>query len=145
MMHVVDYYPTLAKLAGANLSKSKPLDGLDMWPTISDGKPSPRKELVYNVETFRGAVRSGDWKLVWRTVLPSKIELFDLAQDPYEKANVADQNPAKVLELQKRIGGLSGEMAKSLLLTEVFKGAFKGLKAGPPALPDEDAFYQQAD
>src|SRR5216684_3826582 len=31
MMHVVDYYPTLARLAGASLSKSKPLDGLDMW------------------------------------------------------------------------------------------------------------------
>ena len=42
MIHVVDYYPTLAKLAGASLSKSKPLDGLDMWPTISDGKSSPR-------------------------------------------------------------------------------------------------------
>src|SRR5262249_46826148 len=74
MMHVVDYYPTLAKLAGASLGKSKPLDGFDMWPTISDGKTSPRDEVVYNVEMFRGAVRKGDWKLVWRTTLPSKIE-----------------------------------------------------------------------
>ena len=145
MIHIVDYYPTLAKLAGANLSKSKPLDGLDMWPTISDGKPSPRDEVVYNVETFRGAVRKGDWKLVWRTILPSKVELFNLAQDPYEKTNVAGQNPEKVIELQKRIDGLAGEMSKSLLLTEVFKGVTKGLTGKPPALPDEDAFYEQAD
>ncbi len=145
MMHVVDYYPTLARLAGASLSKSKPLDGLDMWPTISDGKSSPRDEVVYNVEMFRGAVRRGDWKLVWRTTLPSKIELFNLAQDPYEKTNVAGQNPEKVMELQKRIDGLAGEMAKSLLLTEVFKGVTKGLTGKPPALPDDDAFYERAD
>ena len=146
MIHVVDYYPTQARLGGASLSKSKPLDGFDIWPTISDGKSSPRDEVVYNVEMFRGAVRKGDWKavrkgdwkLVWRTTLPPRIELFNLAQDPYEKANLADQNPAKVIELQKRIDGSAGEMAKSLLLTEVFKGVTKGLTGKPPALPDED-------
>ena len=111
----------------------------------SDGKPSPRDEVVYNVEMFRGAVRKGDWKLVWRTTLPSKIELFNLAQDPYEKTNVAAQNPEKVMELQKRIDGLAGEMSKSLLLTEVFKGVTKGLTGKAPALPDDDAFYEQAD
>ena len=103
MIHVVDYYPTLAKLGGASLSKSKPLDGLDMWPTISNGKSSPRDEVVYNVELFRGAVRRGDWKLVWRTVLPSKVELFNVAQDPFEKNNVATENPEKVREFQLRI------------------------------------------
>jgi arylsulfatase A-like enzyme len=145
MMHVVDYYPTLVKLAGGSLSKSKPLDGLDIWPTVSGGKPSPRNEVVYNVEMFRGAVRNGDWKLVWRTILPSKIELFNLAQDPYEKTNLADQNPDKVLQMQKRIDGLAGEMSKSLLLTEVFKGVTKGLTGKPPALPDEDDFYERGD
>ena len=145
MMHVVDYYPTLAKLAGASLNKSKPLDGFDLWPTISNGKPSPRDEVVYNVEMFRGAVRKGDWKLVWRTTLPSKVELFNLAQDPYEKTNVAGQNPEKVIEMQKRIEALAGEMTKSLLLSEVFKGVTKGLTGKPPALPDEDAFYERAD
>ena len=145
MMHVVDYYPTLAKLAGASLSKTKPLDGLDMWPTISDGKPSPRKEMVYNVELFRGAVRRDDWKLVWRTILPSKVELFNMANDPYEKTNVADQNPEKVQELQKRIDALAGEMSKSLLMTEVFKGVVKNLTGKPPALPNEDEFFEQGD
>lgn len=145
IMHVVDYYPTLAKLAGASLGKSKPLDGFDMWPTISDGKTSPRDEVVYNVEMFRGAVRKGDWKLVWRTTLPSKVELFNLAQDPYEKTNLAGQNPEKVAELQKRIDGLAAEMSKSQLLAEVFKGVTKELTGRPPALPDEDVFYEQAD
>lgn len=145
MVHVVDYYPTLAKLAGASTAKSKPLDGMDVWSTLSEGAPSPRTEVVYNIEMFRGAVRQGDWKLVWKTTLPAKIELFNLAQDPYEKTNVADQNADKVKVLQKRIDGLSGEMAKSLLLTEVFKGLAKGLTGKPPLLPNEGEFYEQGD
>lgn len=59
MMHIVDMFPTLAGLAGASLDKGKPLDGVNVWPTISEGKPSPRQEIVYNVEPFRGAVRQG--------------------------------------------------------------------------------------
>ena len=71
-MHVVDMFPTLVKLAGGTPDKGPALDGLDLWPTIADGKPSPRQEVVYNVEMFRGAVRNGDWKLFWRTTLPSR-------------------------------------------------------------------------
>src|SRR5262249_16525954 len=48
MIHVVDYYPTIAKLAGGSTAKSKPLDGFDIWPTISEGKATPRDEVVCN-------------------------------------------------------------------------------------------------
>ncbi len=71
MMHVVDMYPTLVGLAGGKFDKNKPLDGLDMWPTLSEGKPSPRTEVIYNIEPFRAGVREGDWKLIWRTPLPA--------------------------------------------------------------------------
>jgi arylsulfatase A-like enzyme len=43
------------------------------------GKPSPRTEVVYNVEPFRGAVRQGDWKLIWRTLIPTSVDLYNLA------------------------------------------------------------------
>ena len=144
-VHIVDYYPALANLAGGSFKKSKPLDGLDMWATITEGKPSPRTEVVYNVEMFRGAVRQGDWKLVWRTTLPSKLELFNLAQDPYEKNDLAQQTPDKVRELQQRIDTLGAEMAPSLLLEEVFKAVAKGARGKPPALPDNDEFYEGTD
>jgi arylsulfatase A-like enzyme len=141
-MHVVDMFPTLAKLAGTAPEKGKKLDGIDMWPTIADGTPSPRQEVIYNVEMFRGAVRDGDWKLFWRTTLPSSIELYNLAIDPSEKSNVAGQNPEIVGRLQKRIQGLSGEMAKSLFLGETFK-AYMSRPSAPMALPNEDAFFDQ--
>jgi arylsulfatase A-like enzyme len=142
MIHVVDMYPTLARLAGASTAKCKPLDGLDVWGTISEGKPSPRTEIVYNVEPYRAAIRQGDWKLIWRTLLPSSVELYNIAQDPSEKNNVAAEHPDKVAELQKRIEELAKESAKPLFLVEQFKAMQKGLQ-GEPALPNEDAYYEQ--
>ncbi len=143
-IHVVDMLPTLAALAGANASKGKPLDGMNVWASISEGKPSPRQEVVYNIEPFRGGVRQGDWKLIWRTPLPSALELYNIAQDPSEKTNLADKNPQKVAELQKRIEQLAKESAKSLFLLQAFE-AVKGSAHGAPALPNEDAYFAQHD
>jgi arylsulfatase A-like enzyme len=137
MIHGVDMFPTLAKLAGASTEKCKPLDGLDVWPTISAGKPSPRTEIVYGLEPFRAALRQGDWKLVWRTPLPSTIELFDLGHDPSEKTNLAAQNPEKVAALQKRIEELSAVAVESMLLQTEMGETMKRL-ALPPALPGHE-------
>jgi arylsulfatase A-like enzyme len=144
VIHVVDMFPTLAGLAGANVEKGKPLDGLDLWPTVGEGKPSPRQEVVYNIEPFRGGVRRGDWKLVWRTPLPSSLELFNIAEDPSEKTSLADKNPQKVAELQKRIEELARESAKSLFLVDAF-AAVKGAAHGAPALPNEESYFTQGD
>jgi arylsulfatase A-like enzyme len=144
MIHVVDMYPTLAGLAGASLGKTKPLDGLNVWPTISEGKPSPRTEIVYNVEPFRAGIREGDWKLIWRTPLPEAIELYNIAQDPSEKSNVAAANPDKVAALQKRANELAATMAKPLLLQAEF-GAMRERLHMPPALPDEEASFNEED
>jgi arylsulfatase A-like enzyme len=144
VMHVVDMFPTLAGLAGASPKKDKPLDGVNVWSTISEGQPSPRQEVVYNIEPFRGGVRQGDWKLIWRTPLPSKLELFNIAQDPFEKTNLADKNPQIVASLQKRIEELARESAKPLFLVDAFSAAW-GAAHGAPSLPSEDAFFTQGD
>ena len=144
MMHVVDMYPTLAGLAGAKPGNAKPLDGMDVWSTISNGAPSPRQEIVYNIEPFRGGVRVGDWKLIWRTPLPSALELYNIPQDPTEKTNLADSNPAKVAELQRRIEQLAKESAKSLFMVDAF-AAVKGSAHGPPSLPNDEGYFTQGD
>ena len=121
MMHIVDMYPTFVGLAGDQPGKNKPLDGINVWSTISDGKASPRVEMVYNVEPYRAGVRKGDWKLVWTTLLPPSIELFDLSKDPGESTNVADQNPDKVKELQAWIIDLAKQAAPPLFLLELVR------------------------
>jgi arylsulfatase A-like enzyme len=126
------------RVAGASAAaRSKPLDGLNVWETISEGKPSPRTELIYNIEPFRAGVREGDWKLIWRTPLPQAVELYNIAQDPSEKNNVADANPNMVATLQKRANELAAVQAKPLLLTTEF-AAMKNRLNLPPAFPDED-------
>jgi arylsulfatase A-like enzyme len=142
MIHVVDIYPTIAALAGASTTKAKPLDGMDMWSTISEGKPSPRTEVIYNVEPFRAGVREGDWKLIWRSPLPSSIELYNIPQDPSEKNNLAVQNPEKVIELQKRANELAAAMVKPLLLETEVKMMMQRL-AMPPSLPGEEFEFNE--
>jgi arylsulfatase A-like enzyme len=142
MMHVVDMYPTLLKLAGGSTAKAKPLDGMDVWEAISEGKPSPRTEMVYNVERFRAAVRQGDWKLVWRAPLPSVPELYNIAQDPAEKSNVAAAHPDTVAILQKRANELAAGMAKSMVLATEFQAIQQRLKL-PPALPGDEFTFSQ--
>lgn len=143
-LHVVDMLPTLAARAGASTDGTKPLDGVDVWRTISEGAPSPRKEIVYNVEMFRGAVRQGDWKLVWRTTLPARTELFNIANDPGEAKDLAAENPQIVAELQKRIDGLARDMKPSLFFQATFK-SYLGRHAPGPVFPNDDAFFAQGD
>jgi arylsulfatase B len=64
-MHVTDLLPTLA--AAANITINNPtLDGFNQWPMISEGAPTARKEILYNIENVFGysAIMNDGWKLV---------------------------------------------------------------------------------
>ena len=137
-IHIVDMFPTLARLAGASLDGHPPRDGMDVWPALGEGAPSPRDEVVYDIEPFRAALRRGDWKLVWRATLPSQVELFNLAADPEEKTNLADREPERVAELKRRIEALSAEAAPPLLLKQALP-EFKETMFGSVALPEDAA------
>jgi arylsulfatase A-like enzyme len=139
LVHAVDLYPTLAALAGAPTAKCKPLDGVNVWDALARGGPSPRTEIVYNVEPFRGAVRQGDWKLVWRTLLPSGVELFNLADDPAEKCDLSARHPERVAALQRRLEALARDAVKPLFLVDQFKLVTTNMQ-GKPVLPIDDDY-----
>jgi arylsulfatase A-like enzyme len=138
---VVDMYPTLAGLAGASVAKSKGLDGLDMWPTLSRGAPSPRTEVVYDIEPFRAALSERNWKLVWRVTLPSKLELFDLDADPSETQNVATDHPDQVERMRARVELLARDAVPPLLLPQIM-GVAKPVLFGSVATPQDETELQ---
>jgi arylsulfatase A-like enzyme len=111
------------------------------WTTKSAAS-SPRTEIVYNVEIFRAGIRQGDWKLIWRTPLPQVVELYNLAQDPSERTNLAAEHPDKVAALQKRANELAATMAKSPLLQAEFQAMRKRLHV-PPALPGDELDFNE--
>lgn len=136
-VHMVDMYPTLVTLAGGEWKKAKPLDGINVWSALSTDAVSPRTEVVYGVEPFRAGIRQGDFKMVWNTTLPSRVELFDLSKDPYEKTNIAAQHPEKVAEFKARAEQLAAESAPPLLMGSV-KGAAMSTLMKSVALPGNE-------
>lgn len=136
-IHIVDMFPTLVALAGGTTNGSKPLDGLDVWPALAKGAPSPRKEVVYDIEPYRAALSQGNWKLVWQATLPARLELFDLGSDPSEKNDVAARDPQQVATLKQRIEQLAREATPPLIVKEAF-GALKGSLFGHVILAGEE-------
>ncbi|CAN5120031.1 arylsulfatase [soil metagenome] len=121
-MHMVDWYPTLLRRAGAKLEQPLPLDGKDIWPTLTEGKPTPHEAILINTAPSGGAVRAGDWKLVVKTGVTEETEepaakamksteLFNLKADPYEKTNLAEKNPEKLKELRAILDGYAKQAA----------------------------------
>lgn len=120
-IHAVDLYPTLLGLARALPEQTKPVDGLDLWPTLAQGKSSPRKEVLINIEEFRGALRIGDWKLVHQATLPASTELYNLRADPSEEDNQAEREPERVQTMLRRLTELAWQMAPAAYLEALAK------------------------
>ncbi len=119
-IHVTDMYVTLLKIAGASLEQRKAPDGVDALPIIADGQLTTRKgrEILINVEDFHGAIRIGEWKLIVQAALPSKIELFQLANDPEEAENQAGVYPERVAKMMERLNSYAYDMMPAQYMGE---------------------------
>lgn len=130
-VHMVDWFPTLIKLAGGSLEQKLPIDGMDIWQTLTSAAPSPH-DAILSVSTqgpTRAAVRMGDWKLLVSNgasedeveggpkpkakARPTKAEgkyepvaLFNLANDPSESKNLSATEPDRVKVMRARLAAL---------------------------------------
>ena len=117
MHNMMDWFPTFADIAGANVPTDRPIDGENISAVLlGDGKRQGKDLAYYSVYTSEiGAFRSGDWKLKVPMERPYNGRygyagepahgplLFNLKDDPGEKNNLAEQQPEKVEELQQKI------------------------------------------
>jgi arylsulfatase A-like enzyme len=105
MASTLDLFPTLAKLAGADLPADRPIDGRDIWPLLAEAGPTPHTMLYYFLGERIEAVRDARWKLRLRENQGGEPvpELFDLREDPYERFDVSTSHPEVVQRLQTAI------------------------------------------
>ena len=110
---MMDWLPTFAKLAGADIPEHVILDGQDISPLLLARDLSTERSFAYYSNGDLEAFRQGDWKVKFpyektplklNWILPGVIsnhgvQLFNLTNDPGEKINLADQQPEKVKEL----------------------------------------------
>ena len=107
----LDLIVTSAALAGATLPRDRVLDGVDLSAVLRGSGPSPRDTLFYYWDSELRAIRKGRYKAHFitsgaygegepRTVHTPPL-LFDLAQDPGERHNIAAAHPDIVADLIK--------------------------------------------
>ena len=119
-MHVIDWYPTLIRLAGGELKQSLPIDGKDVWLMITASAKSPH-DAILSVSTKGpelAAIRMDNWKLIQlieqdvnagNSKASKKYDpnsLYNLSEDPGESNNLAAKYPEKVLIMKKRLNQL---------------------------------------
>jgi arylsulfatase A len=120
----LDLMPTISELTGIELPKDREYDGYDLSPVLFGTGKSPRNTVFYYHGAQVRAVRAGDYKAHFiiqneygsqtahpvtsppleipnqRTILEIPL-LFNLAIDPGERYNIAQNHPEIIAEIRK--------------------------------------------
>lgn len=104
----LDFLPTLAALAGADLPGDRDYDGVDLSETLLSGSASPREQVFFWRFQDVFAVRKGPYKAHFTTLnsfsgQPPELHpnplLFNVEVDPSEQFDIAGQHPEVLAEL----------------------------------------------
>jgi len=87
---VMDWFPTLLVAAGTAPDAAYPFDGIDLLPLLTQRAASTPRKLFWRYKyNDQQAERDGDWKHI--KILDNTF-LFDLAEDPMERANLKERH-----------------------------------------------------
>lgn len=134
IVHVVDLFPTLAGIAGLQVSQDRPIDGVDQSAfLLGREEKSAREGFVYYIKNELRAAKWRDWKMhvVWEVepnVGPNHLEtpyVFNLMQDPKEETDVNTMQ-----------GWVRGPIRR---MVNAFQASLKSYPPIPPGAPDDYA------
>ena len=104
---VMDLYSTILETTGAKNPVDHVVDGISLLKQLS-GKENPDRPDHFmchfphsHRSSYFTSYRKGDWKLIYRYKGKIKYELYDLSKDPFEKRNLAEDEPKKLKEMMK--------------------------------------------
>jgi len=110
---MIDFYPTLAELAGLKDKAPKYLSGVSLVPALKDPAARPRKDAFSQYETGY-SLRTEHWRYTeWGESGSAGNELYNHQSDPAEMANLAEQ-PAHAKTVTKLSKRLRQRIAESL-------------------------------
>jgi arylsulfatase A-like enzyme len=123
-MHIIDWYPTLVRLAGGTIEQKLPIDGKDVWPMLTQDAPSPHESILLAKSPTTAAIRVGDWKLMInggagedesdkgakkrasKKGAREPVALYHLSVDIGEKNNLAEKEPARLADMRAKLDAL---------------------------------------
>ena len=132
IVHIVDLFPTLARLAGAPLPADRVIDGIDQLDfLLGRQERSGREGFVFYIKNELRAIKWRNWKMhfIWEVepnAGPNKLEspyVFDLVRDPKEETDISTQE-----------NWMRGPMLKMLA---AFQQSLKQHPPIPPGAPDD--------
>lgn len=119
----IDLYPTLRGLCGLEAIPQKPIDGVNLTQMILRGEedPSLQNRKIFTHVNFMvlppkadfGGFRVGNYRFVMEKSTPG---LYDLANDPGEKLNIADSNGQLIQQYSKEFNEWYSNSEKELSL-----------------------------
>ncbi|KAE8278855.1 Arylsulfatase J [Larimichthys crocea] len=101
LVHITDWFPTLVTLGEGTLDEDLNLDGYDVWEAISEGRPSPRQDILHNIDPIYIKAKNGSWKAgygLWNTAIQACTPA-----DPYERVDLSQRYPHIVKKMLMRL------------------------------------------
>jgi arylsulfatase A-like enzyme len=100
----MDLTATILAITGAAVPADAKLEGINLIPLVTKRGQPVSRTLYWRVNFFglsQRAVRDGNWKLLLDG--SERIHLFDVVQDPSERADLSASNTAVVRKLRQQI------------------------------------------
>jgi len=97
----IDILPTIAKIAGVELSSDRPIDGREitgLFQNVNAKSPHAIEGYYYYRNMKVAAVRIGHYKLHFK----KPVQLYDLSKDVSEEHNVAETLPQLVTSMTRQ-------------------------------------------
>jgi arylsulfatase A-like enzyme/tetratricopeptide (TPR) repeat protein len=112
-LSLVDASPTILDLLG--VADRRKTSGRSFKPALMGGNVDPRPCYAQTDEPFL----VNGWcplrsltDVSWKYIRTTKVELYDLEQDPHERHNLAADHPERVATMENRLKDLESQMIK---------------------------------
>lgn len=106
----MDFTASILAAVGTKPPADRTLDGMNVLPILSGEQPAAERTFCWRIDRAdrkQHAIRQGDWKYLRDGGLEL---LFNLAEDPGERHDLAYAQPDRLAQMRKLLSGWNQEM-----------------------------------